>query len=311
VKPASQRTHKEYARRINAALQLIDKDLGAEISLSRLAAAANFSPYHFHRIFTALVGEQPAQFIRRLRLEKGARLLLGDAEPTVTEVAFSCGFSSSALFCRLFKARFGVSPTQWRAGSREDRKKRQEESKIGKDRSLPAGAKLSARRWTMKKAPKVDVQDVAPFRVAYVKHMKGYQDSKGIEQAFQKLFFWAGPRGLISPEMKVMGISFDDPEITPKDKCRYYACVAVDERAEPDGEVGVMDIRPGKYVVGHFSGADDIFRKAYAFMYGEWLPASGWQPDDAPALEMYRGEPGGTPGKMEFEFDLYIPVKPL
>jgi len=311
VRPASLRTQKEYARRINAALELIDGNLGAEIPLSCLAAAANFSPYHFHRIFTALVGEQPAQFIRRLRLEKGARLLLGDAEPAVTEVALSCGFSTSALFCRLFKARFGMSPTAWRAGSREDRKKRQKESKIGKDSSPPTDAILSPRRWRMRNAPKVEVKDVAPFRVAYVKHMKGYEDSKGIEEAFQKLFFWAGPRGLISPEMKVLGISYDDPEITPKDKCRSYACVAVDERAEPDGEVGVMDIRPGKYAVGHFTGADGVFRKAYGFMYGEWLPSSGWQPDDTPALEMYLGEPGGSPQKKEFVFDLYIPVKPL
>lgn len=311
MKAGSPRTHKEYARRINAALQLIDKDLGAEIPLSRLAAAANFSPYHFHRIFTALVGEQPAHFIRRLRLEKGARLLAGDAEPTVTEVALSCGFSSSALFCRQFKARFGMSPTAWRAGTLQDRKKRQKESKIGKDTSPLPGAMLSPRRWRMKNAPRVDVKDLAPFRVAYVKHMKGYQDSRGIEEAFQKLFFWAGPRGLTSPEMKVLGISFDDPGITPKDKCRYYACVAVDERAEPDGEVGVMDIRPGKYAVGHFAGVEDVFRRAYAFMYGEWLPPSGWQPDDAPAFEVYLGEPGGSPGKNEFEFDLYVPVKPL
>jgi len=304
------RTEKEYARRINAALELVHRELAQDIPLSRLAAAANFSPFHFHRIFTALVGEQPAQFIRRLRLEKGARLLLGGAKPSVTEVAFSCGFSSSALFCRQFKARFGMSPTAWRAGP-QDRKKRQKESKIGKDRTLPAGATLSSRRWKMKNAPMVKVQDVAPFRVAYVKHMKGYQDSKGIAEAFQKLFFWAGPRGWMSPAMKVLGISFDDPEITPTDKCRYYACVAVDERAEAEGEVGVMDIRPGKYAVGRFSGSDDIFRRAYSFMYGDWLPKSGWQPDDAPALEAYLGEPGGSAGKMDFVFDLFIPVKPL
>jgi AraC family transcriptional regulator len=45
-------------------------------------------------------------------------------------------------------------------------------------------------------------------------------------------------------------------------------------------------------------------------MYGEWLPKSGYQPDDAPAFESYVGEPGGTPARPRV-FDLYVPVKPL
>ncbi len=163
----------------------------------------------------------------------------------------------------------------------------------------------------MEKAPRVEVRDIPVFRVAYVKHMKGYEDSAGIGEAFQKLFFWAGPRGVLSPEAKVLGISFDDPDITPKDKCRYYACVTVDERAEPDGEVGVMTMRPGKYAVARFSGGEGIFREAYAYVYGEWLPKSGWQPDDAPAFETYLGEPGAHEGKTSFTFDLCVPVKPL
>jgi len=47
-----------------------------------------------------------------------------------------------------------------------------------------------------------------------------------------------------------MGISLDNPDITQKNKCRYYACVAVDDRAEAAGEVGVMGVRPGRYAVG-------------------------------------------------------------
>ena len=106
-------------------------------------------------------------------------------------------------------------------------------------------------------------------------------------------------------------MALDNPDITPKDKCRYYACVVVNDRAEPDGRVGIMTIRPGKYAVGRFSGGPGVFKKAYAEMYGEWLPGSGWQPDDAPAFESYIGEPTGTEKRPHFVFDLYVPVKPL
>jgi AraC family transcriptional regulator len=313
----SLRTQKEYARRINAALDFIDGNIAEEISLVKLASIACFSPYHFHRIFSALVGEPPAEYVRRLRLEKAAGLLVNDLSPTVTEIALACGFSTSALFCRLFKARFGMSPTTWRDGGYENRNNRQTNRKIRKDKPFRLGYSLSEnlgsreRRGRMRKAPVVRVDDIPPLRVAYVKHMKGYEDSAGIGNAFQTLFRWAGPRGVMSPHKKVMGMPLDNPNITPKDKCRYYACVTVNENAQPDGAVGIMTIRRGKYAVGRFAGGDNIFKGAYAYMYGEWLPKSGWQPDDAPAFESYIGEPEVTAKKKKFVFDLYIPVKPL
>jgi AraC family transcriptional regulator len=314
---ATLRTQKEYALRLNAALDYIDRNIADDISLGKLAAVACFSPYHFHRIFSALVGEPPAEYVRRLRLEKAALRLANEPETSVTEIALACGFSTSALFCRLFKARFGMSPTAWRSGGYEERKNRQHKSKSGKDERLRSVYRWSERTKTWErrtgvaKKPAVRIEDVPPWRVAYVKHMKGYEDSAGIGDAFSTLFCWAGPRGFMGPDMKVLGMALDNPDITPKDKCRYYACVVVNDRAEADGRVGIMTVRPGKYAVGRFSGGKDVFKRAYEAMYGEWLPASGWQPDDAPALESYVGEPTGTSEKPRFVFDLYIPVKPL
>jgi len=312
---SSPRTRKEYARRVNAALDWLDRNLDGEITVARLAEAAHFSPFHFHRIFSAFVGEPPAEYVRRRRLEKAAARLAGEPLETVTDVALACGFSTSALFSRLFRARFGMSPTAWREGGFKKSKNRQAARKNRKDKSpglgynLSAGMKSGERRSVMTKMPAVRIEDVPPFRVAYVKHLKGYEDSAGIEQAFQTLFSWAGPRGLISPDMRVLGMSLDNPEITPKDKCRYYAGVAVTRGAEPDGEVGIMDMRPGKYAVARFTGGPGVFKRAYDVMFGAWLPQSGWQPDDAPAFESYIGEPGG--GSKAFSFDLYIPVKSL
>ena len=323
------RTQKEYARRINAALDWLDRNLGGEITVSKLAQAAHFSPFHFHRIFSAFVGEPPAEYVRRLRLEKAALILIHDALASVTDVALACGFSTSSLFSRLFRARFGMSPTAWRAGGsaappardagigRKKSKKRQAARKNGKDGTRGIGYKISAgskpgeRRSAMRKTPAVRIEDVPPLRVAYVKHMRGYGDGAGIERAFQTLFCWAGPRGVLSPDMRVLGMSLDNPEITPKDKCRYYACVAVTGRAEPDGEVGIMDVRPGKYAVARFKGGPGVFKGAYDFMYGDWLPRSGWQPDDAPAFESYADEPEIGAKNKAFSFDLYIPVKTL
>jgi AraC family transcriptional regulator len=311
---ASERTRKEYARRLNLALDYIDAHLGDELALGTIASAACFSPYHFHRLFAELVGEPPAEYVRRLRLEKAAGLLANDPFATITAVAQTCGFSTSALFCRLFKARFGMPPTAWRDDA-EKRKNRQSVRKKEKDHASRPGYDgregTSPCRRSMMKPPAVRIEDVPPLRVAYVKHLKGYEDSAGIGEAFETLFAWAGPRGFMGPDTRVLGLSFDDPDVTPKDKCRYYAAVAVNGRAEPDGRVGLMTLRPGKYAVARFSGGADVFKKAYAFVYGDWLPRSGWQPDDAPAFESYVGMPTGTEKRPRFVFDLHVPVKPL
>jgi AraC family transcriptional regulator len=317
VDRASARTRKEYARRLNAALDYIDRNLGDDVSLAKLAAIACFSPFHFHRIFSAFVGEPPAEYVRRLRLEKAAVRLVTEPTGPVTDIALACGFSTSALFCRLFKSHFGMTPTAWREGGDKKRKKGQQVRKDGKDGRprpayrVPDRTRKPERRTDMTKAPAVRIEDVPPLRVAYVKHMKGYEDSAGIGEAFETLFCWAGPRGFMGPEARVLGVSLDSPDVTPKDKCRYYACVVVNDRAEPDGRVGLMTLRSGKYAVGRFSGGAGIFRKAYEAMYGGWLPKSGWQPDDAPAFESYVGEPSGTEKRPHFVFDLYVPVKPL
>jgi AraC family transcriptional regulator len=311
----SERTRREYARRLNLALDFIDAHLGDDLTVGTLARVACFSPFHFHRLFAALVGEPPAEYVRRLRLEKAAVQLAANPLETVTAIAQACGFSTSALFCRLFKARFGMPPSAWRAGGAEKRKNGQLVRKKRKDLASRPGYdgrdRTSPGRRSMTKPPTVRIEDVPPLRVAYVKHMKGYEDSAGIGEAFETLFAWAGPRGYMGPDGRILGVSLDDPDVTPKDKCRYYACVAVNDRAEPDGRVGLMTLRSGQYAVARFTGGAGVFKKAYAFMYGEWLPRSGWQPDDAPAFESYVGEPSGTEQRPHFVFDLFVPVKPL
>lgn len=60
----------EYKSRINRVFDYIEKNIEKQFSLVELASQASFSKYHFDRIFLAMVGETPFQFINRVRLEK-------------------------------------------------------------------------------------------------------------------------------------------------------------------------------------------------------------------------------------------------
>ncbi len=69
---------KEYIHRINKVIDYIEAHIDGDLSLEILADVASFSPFHFHRIFSAFVGETLNDFIKRLRIEKAASLLINN-----------------------------------------------------------------------------------------------------------------------------------------------------------------------------------------------------------------------------------------
>ena len=103
----------EYVARINRVIDHIEANLGSTLALEDLAEVAAFSPYHFHRIFKSMVGENLGAFIRRRRVEKAASLLLSNPARPITQVALECGFSSPAAFARVFRESFGMSASDW------------------------------------------------------------------------------------------------------------------------------------------------------------------------------------------------------
>ena len=93
----------EYCQRINRVIDHIRENLDRQMKLEELAGVACFSEFHFHRIFSAVTGETLSNFTNRLRLERAARLLRYSSR-TLTDIAFACGFSSSATFSRAFRS---------------------------------------------------------------------------------------------------------------------------------------------------------------------------------------------------------------
>ncbi len=62
----------DYRERLNRVLVYIQENIDSSLTLQTLAGIACFSPFHFHRIFTAFVGETLSEYIRRIRLERAA-----------------------------------------------------------------------------------------------------------------------------------------------------------------------------------------------------------------------------------------------
>jgi AraC family transcriptional regulator len=108
-------TREELFRRLTLARSLIDASLDRPLRLDGIARAACLSPFHLHRLFARAFGETPHAYTTRRRLER-ARRLLAETEMPVTLACLECGFQSLGSFSALFRKRFGLSPSRFRAG---------------------------------------------------------------------------------------------------------------------------------------------------------------------------------------------------
>jgi AraC-like DNA-binding protein len=79
-----------------------------------LAARVHLSRFHFDRVVSAVAGETPARFRRRVLLERAAYRLVTTGAG-ILEVALEAGYSSNEAFTRAFRRAYGVAPAAWRA----------------------------------------------------------------------------------------------------------------------------------------------------------------------------------------------------
>jgi AraC family transcriptional regulator len=141
-------------------------------------------------------------------------------------------------------------------------------------------------------AVEVAVKRLEPMRVAYVRHVGPYDQ---VGAAWGKLMMWAGPKGLLGPHTVSLGISHDDPEITPPDRLRYDAAIVVPPSTAGAGEVAIQELPGGEYAVAIHRGPYDRLSQTYAALFGQWFPASGREASNAPPLEFYRVCAGQAP----------------
>ena len=78
-------------------------------SWDEVAAHAAISPYHFHRMFRTVFKEPPGQYLRRLRLQAVLYDLVIYPDRSVTEIALSCGFSSSQSLAKALRRELDTS----------------------------------------------------------------------------------------------------------------------------------------------------------------------------------------------------------
>lgn len=314
----------EYIQRVNRTMDYIDGHLAEPLTLEKLAGVAAFSKYHFHRIFFAQVGETPGQYVQRLRLEKAAMLVVAQKERSITDIAFSVGFSDVAAFARAFRLAHGMSASKYRQhrnfGIPDRNASKEPEEPLG----YASGSSTTSRRNDMPElitepfpAESVTVKEKDEMTVAYVRHTGPYFGDEALfQRLFSTLYKWAAPRKLIKRGVtEEIVIYHDDPDTVDPNKLRISCGISVPPDTQASGEVGTLTLPAGSYAEARFTVDATQFGGAWNWVYGVWLPDSGYQPDDRLCYEKYvdtepEAEIKGSTGRT-FTVDICIPVKPL
>lgn len=113
MSPARNTTKQEMYRRLNIAKDLMYSCYDQQLCLNDIATAACMQTHYFLRQFKKNFGITPHQYLTRRRLDV-SRNLLKDKEKSVLEICLTIGFADPSSFSKLFKARFGVSPQQFK-----------------------------------------------------------------------------------------------------------------------------------------------------------------------------------------------------
>ena len=318
--------HLEYNEaRFAKVLQHLHQHYPHDIALARLADIACLSPYHWHRLYRAVLGETIYETLKRIRLHHAARLLLDSHKP-LPDIARACGYGGNAQsFARIFRDAYGMSPQDYRARG-----------------GVPYPA-LPPERTTA--TYPVKIRDIAALPVVALPH---HGDYMSIGASFSQLETLLTLRGhLPAPQARYFGIYYDDPAGCPTAQLRAAAAVVkgrhkaegvrvmvvpgsarVRLQAEAEGldkiftDFGAewrnagcsmcLGMNPdtmdaGRYAVLEHRGAYAELHRAYDWLYRDWLLNSPYQLADAPCLEEYLNDWQQVPPQ-ELRTNIYLPL---
>lgn len=269
---------------MHAVVDYIDQHLDSRLDLATLASVAHFSPFHFHRLFQALMGEALGDYVRRRRMEFAAIRLLSHPDLPVISIALAVGFSSAESFARAFRLTFGMAPTLWRKS-----KKGQVASKLDqvarKPGQAPAGASRQDGGSSIREtAMNVMLIDREPIHIAYHRLTGPYGPQIGRFWR-ETVAPWMVTNNLIGRER--FGIGLDDPGVTRPDRCRYDAGVVSPRGEVLSGNPHRKVIPGGRYASMSYEGDGSGLPQAWESLLRDWLPKSGLQLDSRPFFEHY------------------------
>ncbi|WP_163834919.1 AraC family transcriptional regulator [Spartinivicinus ruber] len=285
----------EYSVRINRALNYAQEKLPAYVELEEVAQIAAFSPYHFHRIFLLVVGENFACFMRKRRLEWSAMELL-NTKRRILDISLDAGYETQESFARAFKCYFYTTPGKFR-------------SKVKSPKDAFLGLK-SAFEIQIGELMKPEIIERGRFIVIGIKDDYNSPDFSGALSQWEK--FWSRSYEIKATNINCYyGLSVVPTKTRQKNGCsgvfQYLTALeAVDGDVVPKG-MDKLSLPPQKYAKYTYEGPVSGFQAFIMRVWTHYLPESGLEAIESPEIEVY--DERCRLDSHKSEMDYLVPVK--
>lgn len=290
--------------------------LDRDVRLTTLAARAGISAFHLHRLFTSVAAETPKAFTLRLRMWRGAALLLTTSD-SVLDIALECGFASHEAFTRAFTRQFGVTPRHYRTRGFASRPHAADmaahiEAVV---RAAPCARLFhmpvdgARRRDTMSYS--VIEKDLSPQPVLVVRRRVARSDiAKTIGETLPFIFQYAQQRGIAlsgHPFTRYLEFTAGFVTIEPGMRVSGRDTAAPAPQAPGSTEVIEDTLPAGPAATVVHAGPYDQLSDAYAAIEG-WMESHGRAARSAP-WELYVTDPAEHPDPKDWRTEVYWPLE--
>lgn len=281
-----------YRARLQPVIQHLEQHYNQTLKLEDMAQKANISPYHFHRIFKAIMGEPLNQYVRRLKLEHAANQLFYQ-QHSVTEVAMDIGFSSSQALSKALNNYFGLSATQFKQCKDVTTfKALLKNSKIGHQLSNTKHGNdygnTDNEYLNSIKALPMRIETLTEQALVALRVTGGYDVNDGrTEHAVQSLYQWAESQGIVRTDVTFIFIYLDNPQITPAHQCRTDVCITRPDNTTITTPFKAQTLPAGTYATKRITATNDTqFAQAWDSLI-ESIVESNWSLNNAPCFQHF------------------------
>jgi AraC family transcriptional regulator len=290
----------DYFQSIQNTLDYIEDNISSPISLQTLALISHFSPFHYHKIFQAIVGDSVMEYVRKRRLSKAALELI-NSNKRIIDIALDNGFNHPESFNRAFRKHFGMSPGMYR--------------KEGITKNICFKCNLQENNY-MKDVGGINMEpnfvNKDSFMVIGVEVTTDTTKDRNIEKAWKELIQRCSEINCLIPEHKCFGIeSYIRNSKIRSGEFTYTACFEVSSLDKvPEGMVGKV-IPANTYAVFTHIGSTEDLDTTYNYIYGSFLLNSGYElcSSDNGNYDFEYYNEDFKDGKEDSKLYVYIPVK--
>jgi AraC family transcriptional regulator len=286
-----------YRARFQKVLAYIDTHLADDLDVDRLSAVAAYSKHHFVRQFSELFGLGVYRYVQLSRLKRAAQRLAFRIDQSVTDIALDSGYDNAESFSRAFKKSSGQTPSEFR---------KQPQWNDWHEIIQPLTDLKILHMHPPIRTHQVQLVNVDATRIAVLEH-RG--DPNLLGDSIRTFIAWRKQNQLHPSRHATFNLLYDDPEQVPREAYRFDLCVAFEGELESDASgIVAKTIPAGRCAVLRHVGSDDTLGQSIAWLYAQWLPASGEEPRDFP---LYLQRVRFFPDVAEHEAitDIFLPLK--